>query len=795
VKRSSTLLSDPISGATSIDGSKIIRLAQGDALTILSDDPIWACVDPVDRDLKAIADGTNVCRFPPVGSLTGMELPSECDIEDPRAIANLWLALLSDASNLRAADPVKTRAPIPVLVNEQQLAPTDFRFVLDATTKRVSLIFSAAATPPTGARVRVKWRRAPWTQSIGGSLVLSPQPHETFKSAWISNADWTIDPVQVAIVNRLGESLSPEMAYAIPQSIRDDYPELEQLMRDFFEHASAEGMPFDVLRRVTDARDIDLATDEEIARIFAELLPDFPIDALADHRLQAKLSSVFQEARGTLPSFAFAARAIHNADAKPVSPEPRMFRASDADWRQTEKMRVSHLRQALTERPSIAPRVQGIFRTADPAAFPDATSLSMLPGNIVKGIDSGSTAFVEAIATLVFGGLTVTELTLSSRRGEFNPDEILVSVTGGDSIFCCAGTIIVGFSLKTVLNPIIRPAVGDFFNFPTLMAPRTALVSRAGLTLGVEIIEPGWLVPAGATVNLRSLVSGNSYVDGAVYDVLVSTVAQNRGSWRQNASATSNGWIQTQDGRRLQAFAYEIQSSSERVLEAGSVKRALHTAGYVSFTALVETPSIVTWAQSTKSVQRTLDDQVGSIAIGEVNAGDIVTVWENSARVYDPDWSYGGVGLDGVKGKQTFVKVAQKPVAPLVGKVFKTSTANRATSSGQQSVESFDIEGSPIFTTLVTTPGFGGPSAFGVPYMIWLVLVARLDPGTNKSYVLVDDTRENRRSAIVGTIWTQGSNSARVGGVWITASGKIWIALEAISGFVSPIYTMTRTLT
>lgn len=187
----------------------------------------------------------------------------------------------------------------------------------------------------------------------------------------------------------------------LPAFVRTEGPKLQAFIEAYYEYMEQNGKALSASKNLLANQDIDTTDLDQFVDYFrAEILKNFPKDALVDKRLIAKLVRDLYRQKGSEKSFKFLFRALYNEDVDIYLPGDYVLRTSDGRWIQETYVRVSQ----LTEE--------------------DAANIQ---GEVIIGQTSGAYGRVQGVNQILEIGQLVTELLLTNVIGEFLDTEIIKS--------------------------------------------------------------------------------------------------------------------------------------------------------------------------------------------------------------------------------------------------------------------------------------------------------------------------------------------------------------------------------
>lgn len=118
----------------------------------------------------------------------------------------------------------------------------------------------------------------------------------------------------------------------VPDFIREEYPDYVNFIQGFCEFLESENEPYDVVVRLLQDKDIDLAINryaDQYRKTYSSELPDFNVGRLS---LIIKNIREFYRRKGTIDSYKFLFRAYYDQECEIHFPTNDIVRASDGKW-------------------------------------------------------------------------------------------------------------------------------------------------------------------------------------------------------------------------------------------------------------------------------------------------------------------------------------------------------------------------------------------------------------------------------------------------------------------------------
>ncbi|MAD24340.1 MAG: hypothetical protein CMO44_09235 [Verrucomicrobiales bacterium] len=201
----------------------------------------------------------------------------------------------------------------------------------------------------------------------------------------------------------LTEKLSTLVERQFPAFYKEEGPNFLAFVKAYYEYMEQSGKAEDVVRSLSDYKDIDKTIDSFIQYFRSELMPEIPNDALADKKLLAKRIKDLYTTKGTIESYKLLFRILYNEDVEISFPADQMLKVSDGDFKIDRYLTTHH----------------------DPKAY-------SLIGKTIKGTDSQAEALVEDVRRVVAKGRDIDQILVSNIKGIFSTTET-IKIKGQDT--------------------------------------------------------------------------------------------------------------------------------------------------------------------------------------------------------------------------------------------------------------------------------------------------------------------------------------------------------------------------
>lgn len=176
--------------------------------------------------------------------------------------------------------------------------------------------------------------------------------------------------------------------------IRGQYPGILDFIKAYWEWMETSGQPLERILILKDQRDIDKSLDDFVYYFQREFLRNIPKTIAADKRKLAKHIKEFYRARGSEKSYRLLFRILYGTEVEFYYPKEDMLRLSSGKW-----------------------TVDTVIRTTT------ANDTLSFVGRQIVGQTSGAIANVENVVQFLSGTDTISEIYISSLKGEFEIGE------------------------------------------------------------------------------------------------------------------------------------------------------------------------------------------------------------------------------------------------------------------------------------------------------------------------------------------------------------------------------------
>lgn len=265
------------------------------------------------------------------------------------------------------------------------------------------------------------------------------------------------------------KKISSQIESQFPGFIREEGPQFVAFLKAYFEYMDQSGNAVNATRTIRDNKDIDRTVDSFVEYFRREFMVNIPSSVLADKRLLAKHIREFYRTRGSQESFRFLFRALFNQEIDLYYPGDDILRASDGRWKRETRLRI---------------------------AAPFSKNPRSFEGQIIQGVTSGATAYVQDIIGTTALGLEVYDITIENVVGSFVDGERVFN-TNDTSNYATINSQVGSLTDVTITNG------GAFHNLSD-----TITISGSGSTEDATAVITEVTNKSGVTVTLTKTGSG-----------------------------------------------------------------------------------------------------------------------------------------------------------------------------------------------------------------------------------------------------------------------------------------------
>jgi len=193
----------------------------------------------------------------------------------------------------------------------------------------------------------------------------------------------------------------------VPQFVKDDHETFVTFLEDYYKFLEQNNQVGNVAKNFNQYKNVDLAEDEFLQKLYDNFIKLLPENILADKKLILKHVKDFYRSRGTEKSVRFLLRILFNKEVEFYYPKRDVLRASDGKWFIEKSVRIGDLQ---------------VNNTSNTIAYNNFINKR------ITGLQSGATAIVETIDVYYDKGQLVTELKLSNEYRSFINGETIYSL-------------------------------------------------------------------------------------------------------------------------------------------------------------------------------------------------------------------------------------------------------------------------------------------------------------------------------------------------------------------------------
>ena len=338
----------------------------------------------------------------------------------------------------------------------------------------------------------------------------------------------------------------------LPDFIVDEHPKFVDFVEAYYEYLESRDNSADYkIHTLYENQDIDTTLDQFESFFYDEFLSNIPLNVIADKRQLLKNIRDYYRARGSEKSFKLFFRILFGEEATFYFPREDILRSSDGKWIQNQTLRVTS------------------------TTFGD--ELFDLRGQVIRGKNNNSSAFVEKVLKVQEGTITLYELFLNraSITGVFEAEEEIKNEAN---------------TLTATISPI--PIKINIIN------------EGSGYNVGDEILFSGTGTGAKATITVVGTQGeikatemkefGAGYFGTTTIDFPATTGVQATGTvtigglteypgffLNNDGFLSSNKYLH--DGYYYQQFSYVTILGQALASYREELKKQLHPAGYIFF--------------------------------------------------------------------------------------------------------------------------------------------------------------------------------------------------------------------
>lgn len=230
------------------------------------------------------------------------------------------------------------------------------------------------------------------------------------------------------------ESLvSPLIKNQFPEFYQQEGPRFIDFVQQYYVWMESENQAINASRSLFDHRDIDKTSSEFINFYKQKYLQGYPLTSSSNSRLLTKQSIDIHRSKGTERNVQLTLRSIFGLPSRVYYPSSDIFKTSHGEWEVPIYLEVS-----------------------------TSPYTSTFPGKVLIGVDSGATAFCEALVKKRVNGKFISVLYLSDLNGNFQTGEYITAITS--TTFADHPKVEGSLTSLTVVNGGANFQVGDLFD-------------------------------------------------------------------------------------------------------------------------------------------------------------------------------------------------------------------------------------------------------------------------------------------------------------------------------------------
>lgn len=229
------------------------------------------------------------------------------------------------------------------------------------------------------------------------------------------------------------ESLvSPLIKNQFPEFYQQEGPRFIDFVQQYYVWMESQNQAVNASRSLFNHRDIDKTSSEFIDYYKQKYLQGYPLSSSSDSRLLTKQSIDIHRSKGTERNVQLTLRSVFGLPSRVYYPSTDVFKTSHGQWEVPTYLEVSTSPYTKT-----------------------------FPGKVLKGVDSGATAFCEALVRKRINGKYIDVLYLSDLNGNFQTGEYVTSIK--ETTFENHPKVEGSLTSLTVVSGGANFAVGDIF--------------------------------------------------------------------------------------------------------------------------------------------------------------------------------------------------------------------------------------------------------------------------------------------------------------------------------------------
>lgn len=182
-----------------------------------------------------------------------------------------------------------------------------------------------------------------------------------------------------------------------PDFVYDEGQNLIQFVKAYYEYMEQTGNALDANKNLLNYQDLDNTLDKFIDYFYREVFTSVPKTLMVNDKLFLKHVRDLYLSKGTEESFQLLFRILFNEEISFYNPGEDILRASDGQWYETTKIRLTPITGTITD----------------------------IDGYTIKGLTSGAIARVQTVNYNFVNGLEFYDITISNVLGTFVDGETI----------------------------------------------------------------------------------------------------------------------------------------------------------------------------------------------------------------------------------------------------------------------------------------------------------------------------------------------------------------------------------
>ncbi len=162
----------------------------------------------------------------------------------------------------------------------------------------------------------------------------------------------------------------------VPQYVREDHGTFVEFLEDYYKFMEQENQVLNVSKNFLRYKDVDLAEDIFIQKLYDNFIRLIPSNVLADRTLILKHVKDFYRSRGSEKSVRFLMRILFDKEIEFYYPKRDILRASDGKWYVENSIKISDI------------QVNNVS---------NSSAASNFTAKKIRGVTSNATAIVESV--------------------------------------------------------------------------------------------------------------------------------------------------------------------------------------------------------------------------------------------------------------------------------------------------------------------------------------------------------------------------------------------------------------